>query len=245
MKRLFILVIMLIISASSFSQIAMIGSISAKPGDTINVPLIAVDLNQINVFALSLEYDKTKLKFIKFHNFIPDFKDSLWYNDIINNSGDINNIRCVWLDWVLDSIEGITIDSSKVFDMKFVLLGGTSTISFDTTNCIIENVLKREMNVTYINGIVDDLTTDITEAESEFYDISPNPGSDYLTVNLKNIKSQNIKTEIFDIRGKLLYTKYINLKNNLISISNLADGIYILRLSSKDQSYSKKLIIKH
>ncbi len=236
---------MLIISASSFSQIAMIGSISAKPGDTINVPLIAVDLNQINVFALSLEYDKTKLKFIKFHNFIPDFKDSLWYNDIINNSGDINNIRCVWLDWVLDSIEGITIDSSKVFDMKFVLLGGTSTISFDTTNCIIENVLKREMNVTYINGIVDDLTTDITEAESEFYDISPNPGSDYLTVNLKNIKSQNIKTEIFDIRGKLLYTKYINLKNNLISISNLADGIYILRLSSKDQSYSKKLIIKH
>jgi len=65
----------------------------------------------------------------------------------------------------------------------------------------------------------------------------PNPVSNILTIESKIPVS---KIEIYSILGKKV--KVINSDFNSISMENLANGIYIIRLQSKNGFVTKKLI---
>ncbi|BDD04110.1 T9SS type A sorting domain-containing protein [Aureibacter tunicatorum] len=82
------------------------------------------------------------------------------------------------------------------------------------------------------------------DALPENVTISPNPSSDYLKVQLdkKSIK----KLMVTDYTGKILFTKNNSMSNSeLINISNLETGTYIIRIiDSGGQHHSRKLIKK-
>lgn len=77
-------------------------------------------------------------------------------------------------------------------------------------------------------------------------DIYPNPASNWvkITLNLKNVN--DVSMEIYDAVGNVMKREVYNNQSNIevknINISDLADGVYILKLSSDKASYSKKLV---
>ena len=55
---------------------------------------------------------------------------------------------------------------------------------------------------------------------------------------------EDAKIKVYNLLGKLVLQKEINLNNNEINISRLNSGIYIVKVSSGDQFITKKLIKK-
>ena len=83
------------------------------------------------------------------------------------------------------------------------------------------------------------LATNESNISDDYFTISPNPAQDFIHLNL-NSKDQ-FQFTISDLSGKTLITKS-NTKS--IDTSGLSKGLYIGTLKIKDQSYSKKFIIK-
>lgn len=72
--------------------------------------------------------------------------------------------------------------------------------------------------------------------------IYPNPASDHFKINgLEN--EQNYNIEIVNINGQLV-KKYARVSNNMsLDISNLQNGVYFLKASNSENSFTKKLVI--
>ncbi len=76
-------------------------------------------------------------------------------------------------------------------------------------------------------------------------EIFPNPASDYLSINSDKI-NESTTIEIFDIIGNELKNEKINLQiHNSLNISDLANGIYLLKIVSSTNSSTFKLIVQH
>lgn len=76
------------------------------------------------------------------------------------------------------------------------------------------------------------------------FNVYPNPTSDSITVDLKNI--ENPKVQIFDINGRQVYeSSHITSKKIVIDVKNTAvSGIYYVKVSTGNLSHTKKLILK-
>ena len=69
-------------------------------------------------------------------------------------------------------------------------------------------------------------------------DLYPNPVCDILTIN----STQKTVAEIFDTTGRLMISRIVEGSNNKINVQQLAKGIYIVKLNSKDSEISRKII---
>lgn len=88
-----------------------------------------------------------------------------------------------------------------------------------------------------------------TEAECETFGvvsfpfqtlrIYPNPVRNMLYIKAK----QNLdKLELFDLRGKLLLSKLLDKTNTTLKVNSLSQGVYFLKISSDQQSITRKII---
>uniref|UniRef100_UPI00375224C1 T9SS type A sorting domain-containing protein n=1 Tax=Flavobacterium sp. TaxID=239 RepID=UPI00375224C1 len=61
--------------------------------------------------------------------------------------------------------------------------------------------------------------------------VYPNPAN-----SIVNIKANsNLKSiELYDVQGRILQTKLVNVTNEIIDISNQSNGIYFLKITSDD-----------
>ena len=85
-----------------------------------------------------------------------------------------------------------------------------------------------------VNAIGGDVINEITDDEILVY---PNPANDmvYITTDIPSVS-------IYSIDGKLLKIKKIN--NNQINISDLENGVYLMKLESAEGNYYKTIIKK-
>ncbi|HBN05970.1 MAG TPA: hypothetical protein DD434_09315 [Bacteroidales bacterium] len=74
--------------------------------------------------------------------------------------------------------------------------------------------------------------------------IYPNPASDIVNLEIKDVNIEILELNIYNILGVLVKTKTISNDINQINISDLNNGIYFLDLKSKDFTTKQKLIIK-
>jgi len=77
---------------------------------------------------------------------------------------------------------------------------------------------------------------------SDFIDIYPNPNNGHWKI-YSNLTNSSANMKIFDITGKLILEKNVNL-NEEINI-NVEDGIYFAHFMIDDKKFIRKLIIKH
>jgi hypothetical protein len=92
----------------------------------------------------------------------------------------------------------------------------------------------------YSHIIITSIAEDHFTAEN--IKIFPNPATDELTVNMADNTSGNQIT-ILDITGKQVYSKFFDKTSNIIiPVSNLANGLYFIRLSNAGASYCRKFI---
>ncbi|WP_162919890.1 T9SS type A sorting domain-containing protein [Hanstruepera ponticola] len=73
------------------------------------------------------------------------------------------------------------------------------------------------------------------------FEIYPNPVVDYL--NIKTIESKS-KLVVYDTNGKTLLNKELITGLNSIDLSNYSSGMYLFKISSVNQTISKKIIIQ-
>jgi len=88
-----------------------------------------------------------------------------------------------------------------------------------------------------------DDATGIKTLDTDLFKIYPNPN----TGNFSLVIPDRIKLadlEITDLKGNIVLRQQLNKSDTEIDISNNAKGIYFLKVSTKDLSYSKKIIIK-
>jgi hypothetical protein len=113
----------------------------------------------------------------------------------------------------------ITNYSNSVQDFVLEQTGGTGTSS-----------------QSIVNG------TGIHDAQSNTIEIFPNPAKNWISIS--GLPSQKVGVEIIDITGKTVITKELSVNSNKIDVSDLNQGIYILKYEQNNMSKLKKFIIK-
>jgi len=76
------------------------------------------------------------------------------------------------------------------------------------------------------------------------FKIYPNPAKDKLIIESNQPPNLEIKFEIIDVSGKVLLSKKLYQNNNIIDISMLNNGIYIVELLTSKNISKQKIIIE-
>ena len=90
-------------------------------------------------------------------------------------------------------------------------------------------------------------TTDcVTNIPSEYtanstIDIYPNPSDDIINIEIENINNATI--EIYNISGRLVFSKALNSRIEKIDISGLLEGMYFVKVRQENNVGIEKLII--
>ena len=110
------------------------------------------------------------------------------------------------------------------------------------------NCIDGDMNFNYIN-----FTLSLQNGISELIDKSgivesPNPVTNYFLLNIQNSKDSNARIDIMDQTGKVVMSKEIKLISNAparVDIPDLAQGIYILKVTTSSNCLTKQIIVSH
>jgi hypothetical protein len=76
-------------------------------------------------------------------------------------------------------------------------------------------------------------------------EISPNPNNGTFKVSLQNVQSGNLKLEVIDLYGQVIYsTQFVSTGNNVLDVNlgNISTGSYMLRIITPEEIYIKKWI---
>jgi len=119
-----------------------------------------------------------------------------------------------------------------------------TTVRFVAKN-LYEHVLKcgTAENIVVRTGVdsTDCPVTGIEQLSQEDFKIYPNPASNKVTI--EHPFTGNTTISIFDVKGEKVFTKLLKNNQNLIEISNLPLGIYIIQLENKGKVSMQKLIV--
>ena len=87
--------------------------------------------------------------------------------------------------------------------------------------------------------------TRATSSQTQIIDVYPNPASNYFII-YNYLADKNAVIELFDVNGALVKRMNSSHLATRIDCSNLANGIYIIKLSSKKLSLSnsQKILIR-
>lgn len=86
------------------------------------------------------------------------------------------------------------------------------------------------------------LTSNKNILPSEDLKVYPNPsnGNTFLKVDFPNISSKSL-VDIIDLQGKLIRREKLN--NQQVDVSELHDGVYLLKIKTEEGAYLKKVIL--
>lgn len=98
--------------------------------------------------------------------------------------------------------------------------------------------LQQPYEILILSGIEE---TDIILSLSAY----PNPTSDFVILNIKNLNIQNMSYIVFDGNGKLIEKQKINSSQTLIDMANLANAVYFLKVLNKGIELKTFKIIKN
>jgi len=90
------------------------------------------------------------------------------------------------------------------------------------------------------SGVADQVKTENTLDKVQIY---PNPvtsGRIYINAETNSVKA----IELYDMLGKRILTTEMNGYQKELNVSNLKAGVYILKLSEKNNSITRKIVIK-
>jgi flagellar hook assembly protein FlgD len=79
--------------------------------------------------------------------------------------------------------------------------------------------------------------------------IYPNPAASFTTVELEIAKTTNASIRVFDMSGKVVYTKSLNnltegVHTEKINCQRLQKGVYLINVVTDSQMMTSKLVVK-
>lgn len=121
------------------------------------------------------------------------------------------------MGWSQNDIEQLqNLDSELDLEYRMVLLGDNSPT-------------------------VSKIVTQFNLIQDEDFVISPNPAEDKLNIKLLSSR-EDVKLEVFDVLGKLIYKGEITQLESSVNISNWKSGVYLVRVSNNKTTQTKRFI---
>jgi Zn-dependent metalloprotease len=180
------------------------------------------------------------------------FTVTTWYNSS-NTPNATNCESCVGAQWTgvgsdANSLGGTNATkTSYSWAMPDFGYGGATPQS----NIIFRFNFNSDPGVQNEGVLIDNFVVTGTLALSnqqnnfELFTIFPNPSNGLITVQLSS--SDDVKLELFDIRGRKCYSNAFKNTNQLfvqeVNLGQLQKGVYLLNVSSDGKTATKKLII--
>lgn len=135
------------------------------------------------------------------------------------------------------TIEGSTNKATVYWDAAYL---GTALVSVAAINECGEGELSQAFEVTVDN------TVGLGEPGSENLGLSiyPNPGNGTYQLLLNTPEESRIRLNVFNLLGEKVYEDHLVVDgrtHHTLSLDNLPDGIYILRMEGNDLSVSRKI----
>ncbi len=129
-------------------------------------------------------------------------------------------------------------------DTGFVICGYTTSF-----NNFIDDIYLIKTDSFAVGGGADVLAAlniqTLYPTQNSDFKIFPNPASDFVTIYSEKI-NESATIKIFDVLGNELKSNKTEQKIDVsINVSDLANGIYFITISTKSISVSQKLIIQH
>lgn len=84
------------------------------------------------------------------------------------------------------------------------------------------------------------ITTSNSKAIS--FSISPNPSHDYLNIHLDSEKGNRLIIEVYNVLGKLVYTKSLDAVKESIPLDSWKKGVYVVLLKTNDHTQAKRFV---
>ena len=72
----------------------------------------------------------------------------------------------------------------------------------------------------------------------------PNPTTDYVVLKITDTALENLQYTLFDVNGKTIVSKKITTSSTEITMKNYSIGMYLLKLTKKNQPIKTFKIIK-
>jgi len=86
----------------------------------------------------------------------------------------------------------------------------------------------------------------IDEPESQFeFNLFPNPSVDYITLRVEGLPTNDLSYRIYDMNGKLLKTGSIYSTDTFISMEELANATYLVKVSDAKKDYKIFKVLKN
>ena len=205
----------------------------------LSEPVLKFDM----AFDIELDWDLLYMEFSidqgENWSILGSYNDPNWYNSSRISGDGINNncYNCVGGQW--------TGTQTEMQEYSYNL----STIS-NNDNIIFRFVFHTDEYVNEEGIIIDDLVIEGTvlstnDFESKPVTVYPNPSKNVFNISLDNVSKFDLI--LHDMTGKVLFNEVNinNVNNNFtLDLNNFSNGIYLLKVVTKDRIHTKKLILK-
>lgn len=176
-----------------------------------------------------------------------------------NGTSWVTNIRG---EYTYDTYGNAIEQKEYYLNNGTLTLGSDETFTFDTTKLMasfihpfkdktgidylfsgqkivhkIINLIESNYNITTYN--YGEATANVNDFSLVDVKVYPNPATNFIKVSAENVAIKNI--ELYTILGKKIMT---STKDDL-NIENLVNGVYVLKIQSKEGDFATKRIIKH
>jgi hypothetical protein len=84
-------------------------------------------------------------------------------------------------------------------------------------------------------------------SEPKNFEISPNPTTGFINVNLGEFVGSDVKIEVFSVTGQLMTSQLVadkSINQIEMNINNLSDGVYLIKASNGEVAKSKKVVLQ-
>lgn len=156
--------------------------------------------------------------------------DGNWHHIVCQNNGSNSTI---YIDGILNAsqVESLFAQASMV---NFYL--GSSVTNQDKISSFIDDLRIYDDTLTQVQiDQITGLTAKLHQKELINITASPNPTSGKVVINTT---AQITSVQLFNMTGSLLLTQ----SNQVLDISNLADGIYIIKVSTEYGTAEQRII---
>lgn len=149
--------------------------------------------------------------------------------------------------WKLTGVNSNSTGDNTVDPFERVDVTGASgsyTITVTHKGTLINGFQNFSLVVTGISSVLNTSDFDLGQLK-----IWPNPVKSNLFIEMNNTSSAPVNVSIYDLQGRLVYINEYNnhnsLFNQMIDLSNIANGSYIIKIEHDNKRATKQLIINN
>lgn len=131
---------------------------------------------------------------------------------------------------------------------SFYLIGTTSSFNNIATSGAWQDefiLSGEEIKNIFITKFAIDEDLSTTDVHKRKFAVYPNPNNGSFIFNTEDLL-ENATLQIFDIQGRKVHSQKVTNTETVVAVSNLAKGMYLVKLSSENTTvYSTKIIIEN